>query len=283
MSVGSTKKRIRRTDEMLAVEARKFLTKTDFSKNSNAAYKAAWRRGPKFLDEICSHMEILWAPKWNTIEEVQEEALKYDERTSFARGSAGAYDKAQREGWLDIVCSFMGQKTNEMYSYEEVALEAKRFLTKQAFRKNSPGMWEAVWRRFDYKEICSHMKRSGDVSFKEQQLMDRIKPIFVSAKTLKDRRVSVAGKPWIKGFDIDIYVPEQKLGIEFDGEHWHSFKQLRKRLKKWPDEDVRNYHDLKDAWFWTSKGIRVYHVDERDWDLDPEACIKRCFEFLGAK
>jgi len=274
------KKRIRRTDGELAGEALLYTSKIDFQVGSNAYYKQAWRKGPEFLNKICSHMPILWELKWETIEEVQTEANKYTDRTAFARGSSGAYDKAQRENWLDTVCSFMGEKCNEAYTYEEIITEAKKYTKRSNFRKNSPGTWEAAYNRTDYNEICSHMKRSGDISCKEQELMDVLKQTFNSAKTLKDRKVKVLNKPWIKGFDIDIFVPELNKGIEFDGAYWHSFEKLKKRLKKWPIQDVENYHEIKDSWF-ISKGIQILHIKEEDWNLDKESCIKRCLDFLG--
>ena len=281
MNILSTKnKRIKRSNEELRLEALKYVRKIDFQNISNSYYKQAWRKGLEFLNEICSHMETEWEPKWETIEEIQIEAHKYKNRTSFARGSSGAYDRAQRMGWLGTVCSFMGKKSNEAYSYEEIIAEALKHIKKSLFRKKAPGIWEAAYRRYDYNEICSHMKRSGDISCKEQELMDKLKETFFSAKTLKDRTVKISNKPYIRGFDIDIYVPEFNKGVEFDGEHWHSFEQLRKRLKKWSDEDICNYHQLKDDWFAT-KGIQILHIKEEDWDLDEQTCIQRCLEFLG--
>ena len=273
------RKRIRRSDRELELEALKYTRRVDFQNNSNSYYKQAWRKGPEFLDKICDHMDIEWESKWETVEEVQKEANKYLDRTSFARGSSGAYDKAQRMGWLGTVCKFMGEKCNEAYTYEEIVLEAKKYSKKGIFRKNSPGIWEAAYKRDDYDEICSHMKRSGDISCKEQELMDALKRDFSLAKTLKDRKVKIPSKPYIKGFDIDIYIPELKRGIEFDGEYWHSFEKLKERLEKWPDEDIVRYHEIKDSWF-LGKGIFILHIKEEDWDLDKHACIQRCLDFL---
>ena len=71
--------------------------------------------------------------------------------------------------------------------------------------------------------------------------------------------------------------------IEFDGTYTHSFDYMRKdrKIELWSDDDLRNYHDLKDKYF-LSIGIKVFHIKEADWDLDPEACIKRCLDFLAS-
>src|SRR5208283_2181350 len=101
-----------------------------------------------------------------------------------------------------------------------------------------------------------------------------IRTFFSSARTLRDRKVKIKGKPYMKGFQIDIFIPELNLGIEFDGKRWHSFEQMRKdkRKAKWSDDDIRNYHEIKDAWFAT-KGITILHIKEEDWLKDKQACI----------
>ncbi|HEY5235239.1 MAG TPA: hypothetical protein VIJ14_03580, partial [Rhabdochlamydiaceae bacterium] len=116
----------------------------------------------------------------------------------------------------------------------------------------------------------------------ENELRETIKNIYPTTKKKKDMKASIPNKPFIHGFEIDIFVPELNLAIEFDGTYWHSFEKMRKDPKKvkWSDDDIRNYHELKDAWFLT-KGIQILHIKEVDWDLDKEACIKRCLDFLG--
>lgn len=157
MNTAKTKQRIRRSKEELVLEAKKYFRRVDFQKYSNAHYKQAWRKGLDFLDQICSHMEAEWKIKWEKIEQVQEEALKYTDRTTFARNSTGAYDKAQRMGWLDTVCAFMGEKSNEAYTNEEIEQEAKKYSSKSQFRNESPKIWGAAYKRDNYEDVCSHM------------------------------------------------------------------------------------------------------------------------------
>jgi hypothetical protein len=190
-------------------------------------YSALHRNG--LLEEFCTHMIPLWEVKWDTVEKIQQEALKYNSRGEFKKYSSGAWGAARDLGILDTV--------------------------------------------------CSHMKKSRSISLKEKDLLDNMKMFFPTAKTLRSK-VSIEGKPHIKSFDIDIYIPELKLGIEFDGTYHHSLKGLKRSRKHWPDEDVHNYHDLKDAHFAT-KGIKILHIKEVDWDLDKQSCIQRCLDFLG--
>ena len=55
------------------------------------------------------------------------------------------------------------------------------------------------------------------------------------------------------------------------------------KKKKWSDEDVRNYHEIKDSSLMNCHGVRVLHIKEEDWKLDKQACIDKCLQFLGAK
>lgn len=60
------------------------------------------------------------------------------------------------------------------------------------------------------------------------------------------------------GFEIDIYLPELKLGFEFNGLYWHSDEHKNK-----------NYHLFKTNHF-KDKGIRIIHIWEDDWNFKTE-------------
>lgn len=57
-----------------------------------------------------------------------------------------------------------------------------------------------------------------------------------------------------KNQEIDIYIPDMKLGIEFNGSFWHS-----------EDQKQQNYHQKKslDA---NNVGIFIYHIFEYEWE-----------------
>jgi hypothetical protein len=59
-------------------------------------------------------------------------------------------------------------------------------------------------------------------------------------------------------FEIDIYLPDLKIGFEFNGLYWHSDKFKNK-----------NYHIDKTNFF-KEKGIRIIHIWEDDWDIKGE-------------
>lgn len=117
------------------------------------------------------------------------------------------------------------------------------------------------------------------LSLPETVLFDSIKEKYPSTKRLRECNVKIKDKPHIKGFEIDIFIPHLNKGIEFDGKYWHSYKGLRRSRGHWPDEDVLNYHEIKDKYY-LSKGIKILHVREIDWIIDSKSCIDKCLLFL---
>lgn len=69
--------------------------------------------------------------------------------------------------------------------------------------------------------------------------------------------------------EIDIYLPELKIGFEFNGLYWHSeiFKE-------------KNYHLNKTNYF-KEKGIRIIHIWEDDWDYKNEIIKSQISNIIG--
>jgi hypothetical protein len=92
--------------------------------------------------------------------------------------------------------------------------------------------------------ICTICNPIGDLkSIKENDLYSFIHSIY-------DGEII---QSWRSGLEIDIYLPDLKLGFEFNGLYWHSDKYK----DKW-------YHINKTKHF-GDLGIRVIHIWEDDW------------------
>ena len=85
---------------------------------------------------------------------------------------------------------------------------------------------------------------SNSQSIKEQELYKFISSVYDGeiVQSYRDK------------LEIDIYLPELKLGFEFNGLYWHS--------EEYKD---KNYHLDKTKYF-NEKGIRIIHIWEDDWD-----------------
>lgn len=279
------------TDEDIKKEALKYKTKKEFRKNAYGAYQAAAKRG--FFEEACKHMldglkrgESHPCFKW-TEEKIQLEASKYKTRFQFQKNSP-AYKAAVKRNILDKVCAHMPKQADRSkenspafkWSKEKIIKEAIKHKTRSDFFSNAGSAYNMARKMGIFEEVCTHMKLSGVSSRPEKSLLSIIKHNFPKAQTLRDRKVKIENKPHIQGFDLDIYIPELRKAIEFDGEYWHSVDGLKRSRSHWPQKDIEEYHKIKDNYF-SSKGIKIFHVEEKNWVENQQACIDQCLEFLG--
>lgn len=82
----------------------------------------------------------------------------------------------------------------------------------------------------------------SSVSTPEQEIKELLKEILLR----KDRKI-------LKGQEIDLYSEEHKIGIEFNGDYWHSDKFKDK-----------NYHCNKSK-LAQEKGVFLFHIFEYEW------------------
>ena len=85
--------------------------------------------------------------KW-TKEAVFEKANEYNTRSEFAKGCSSAYDAARRNGWLKEIFWFKeGKKPNNYWNnWERVFEEAKKYSTREDFKKGCQTAYHAAWR-----------------------------------------------------------------------------------------------------------------------------------------
>ncbi|NJO48263.1 MAG: hypothetical protein HC840_00945 [Leptolyngbyaceae cyanobacterium RM2_2_4] len=141
-------------------------------------------------------------------------------------------------------------------------------------------IWSTSLNKFkDQNQRCPECSFLGGYSRMEQELFDLIKKEYPSAKKSKRRSINISGKPHIKGFDLDIFIPELNKAIEFDGTYFHSMKGLKRGYPNWPLQDLKEYHTIKDNYF-RSIGISVLHILEKDWIKDKKLCVLKCLTFL---
>jgi hypothetical protein len=92
--------------------------------------------------------------------------------------------------------------------------------------------------------ICNPINSHN--SSKEIELKDFIKTNYKGIILTNDRNI-------IKPYEIDIYLPELKIGFELNGLYWHSDKYKKK-----------NYHRVKQQ-LYEKNGIKLYNIYEDDW------------------
>ena len=99
-----------------------------------------------------------------------------------------------------------------------------------------------------FRIICEtcHPKKEF-VSNKEISVAEWIHSIYSGAIETSNRSI-------INPYELDIWIPEKKIAIEFDGVYWHS-----ERFKE------KGYHQKKTL-LCKEQGIRLIHIPELVWD-----------------
>lgn len=94
------------------------------------------------------------------------------------------------------------------------------------------------------------------VSHYEEEIVDWLKTITNSQIITSDRKV-------LKGKELDIYIPEKHIAIEFNGNFWHS------------DIYKDKYYHQQKTFECAKQGIRLIHIFEYEWlDDDKKEKIK---------
>lgn len=88
----------------------------------------------------------------------------------------------------------------------------------------------------------------GNTSQSEKDIVDYIKTL------LKKEEIFVKDKTIIKPMEIDILIPEFRLGIEYDGLYWHSEERGKNK----------HYH-LEKTILAKENGIKLIHIFEDEW------------------
>lgn len=91
--------------------------------------------------------------------------------------------------------------------------------------------------------------RDKNISVAEIELKEFIDSLGFACET--SRKI-------IAPFELDIYIPEKNLAIEFNGIYWHSSGSKEEDIHK------RNYH-LNKTELCESKGIQLLHIFENEW------------------
>lgn len=148
------------TFEKCKKEALKFTRRVDFYKFSKSAYGSALKN--KWLDLICGHMPEVVKPVgyWN-FDNCNTEALRYETRNKFRKGSSGAYHSAMNNKWLDLICSHMVErmKPKNYWNLERCKEEALKYTSRYKFAKQSSGARYSAWKNGWLDEICAHMTK----------------------------------------------------------------------------------------------------------------------------
>ncbi len=268
--------RIKWTKDKILAEAKKYNNPYAFQLGSKNAYQAAINMG--ILKEACTHMTRLCHEPYDK-ENLKPIVAKHRDIGALRSEDPDAYAAICRLGLLEELTSSLDRERH-YWSDQDLFEEARKYMTHGEFKEKNKSAYTLCVERGILEEVCSHMFKSGTVSSSEYAILCAVKKFFPETKRYKTNSVKIENKSHIKGFEVDILVKSLGKAIEFDGTYYHSFKGLKRSRKHWPNEDICNYHDLKDTWFAT-KGIQILHIKEEEWKNDKATCIAQIEQFLG--
>ena len=139
----------------------------------------------------------------------------------------------------------------------------KEFIEENFFNENSEFLYHEFKEFYGYahsrphqilKELNINYKKRGGTSSYEDEIVEFIKS-FYSGEIIKNDRSIIAPK------ELDIYIPEHNLAIEFHGLFWHSINN-KNQIKYY------KFKHLEKTKACEAKGINLLHIFENEW-LDP--------------
>lgn len=147
-------------------------------------------------------------------------------------------DRFEKENDCTSVPKLINLFGTGWYQAEIIPKEEQLYFSGVYFIKNS-----------DIAKIKTYFPkpRIQSTSKKEKELVNYVKSIYKGKIIENDRKV-------IYPLELDIYIPDKQIAIEFNGIYWHSDKVIHKK-----------YH-LEKSKLCEKKGIRLIHIYE--WEID---------------
>ena len=117
--------------------------------------------------------------------------------------------------------------------------------------------------------ICPNCRNSGQ-SFKEKEIVDYIKSIY-SGSVIENNRSIILNEHTNNYLEIDIYLPDINLAIEFNGSYWHSDEFISQRTNN-VFKTAKEYHDYKTLKC-KEKDINLIHIEEMEYIKNKEKIL----------
>lgn len=262
-------------EEILSISS-KFITKKDFKNQEPKTYEYAKRN--QLLLKSCAHMKF---PRSNlSIDDIYKKIKEFKTRGDLVASEPYVYRMAKGYSILEEACSHMKRLVRKKYTDIELIELSLNFKYRDDVRIAHLGAYSAIMSRGIAEIAFAHMppKKFGKM---EKEVKTFIETKYECRK-YRDNNVLIPNKPYMKKFEIDILVPKLNKGIEFDGTYWHSPKALKSRRPLWSNDEIENYHQIKDEYF-KSKGIEILHIKEKDWIERKDHCKELILSFLLLK
>jgi G:T-mismatch repair DNA endonuclease (very short patch repair protein) len=105
-----------------------------------------------------------------------------------------------------------------------------------------------------------NIEYTNTISNYELEIVNFIKSIYSGEIIIHDRKI-------LSGLELDIYLPEYKLAIEFNGSYWHSYNSIDKFniSRKQSDKTFNKNRHIEKTELCEHNGIHLLHIFEFSW------------------
>lgn len=138
--------------------------------------------------------------------------------------------------------------------------------SKQALKK----IVETKMERYNHPYFVFPNGEQGMVSKSEKEVLKYVKSIY-NGRIIENDRTQMEPNDenkWIENHELDIWLPDIRVAIEYNGNYWHNMPNVIEsdKFKKLQCE---------------SKGIKLISISEQDWNNDRKACESKIFQMVN--
>jgi hypothetical protein len=128
---------------------------------------------------------------------------------------------------------------------------------------------ETKMKRYNHPYFVFPMGEQGMVSKGEKEVLEYVRSIYNGTIIENDRTQMEPNSEnkWLENHELDIWLPDIKVAIEFNGTYWHSLPNIMEsdKFKRLQCE---------------SKGITLVEISESDWSCNKDICEGKLRELL---
>ncbi len=195
-----------------------------------------------------------------------EEIKKKAKNTRYERNNGTYYSEETKKKIQEKLDERFNELTIKKYEDEVEFIDTSdrmniKYRCKEKGHENVENYQLLYKRRRACMPLCTACYKKGMGSKGEHDLYEFV--CSLNNGTIKTDRII------LNGHELDIYVPNKKLAIEFNGLYWHNELMKEKNYHLWKTEECEK------------QGIQLIHVFEDEWNYKQEIVKSRLKGLLG--
>jgi hypothetical protein len=170
---------------------------------------------------------------------------------------------AKENNFKSVILPLLINKIESESNLEIIKCDVNNIRDKITLKCDKGHIFERIVNNAFYHLTCPKCNNNGS-SFAEIDVYNHIKD-NINLDVLPNKR------DIISPLELDIYIPDKNIAIEYNGLYWHNDSN---------DRIDKNYH-LNKTKLCEEKGIQLIHVFENEWLLKPEIVKSILLSKLG--